>query len=132
MNLQQLSVTAPVDNVLQLSATSFLQGLYPPLGGKQSAETLRNGTSVEAPLDGYQIVPVNTIDVGSGSEDNGWLQEASGCKNARLSSNRYFESQEYEELLSSTGEIYRDVRDVVRPVLGEKDVTFKNAYIGKS
>ena len=58
VSLSQLSVTSPVDNVLQSSAMGFLQGLYPPV---QTVQTLANGSDVSAPLSGYQLIPVNTI-----------------------------------------------------------------------
>ncbi|KAF2205574.1 phosphoglycerate mutase-like protein [Delitschia confertaspora ATCC 74209] len=126
VKLSQLSVTAPVDNVLQSSAMGFLQGLYPPV---DTVQTLGNGTKVEAPLNGYQLIPVNTIDAGTGSEDNGWLQDASGCQNAKWSSNKYFESSEYQELLSGTKDFYKKLLPVVKNTFEENDVTFKNAYV---
>lgn len=58
----QLTVSAPQDTVLMNSAQGFLQGLYPPAGG---AQTLRNGTTVEAPLNGYQLIPIGTISSGT-------------------------------------------------------------------
>ena len=57
--LSQLNIQAPVDIVLQPSAIAWLQGLYPPVGTALGMQTLRNGTNVEAPLDGYQLIPVN-------------------------------------------------------------------------
>ncbi|KAF2261132.1 phosphoglycerate mutase-like protein [Lojkania enalia] len=129
VNLQQLSVTAPVDNILQNSAMGFLQGLYPPVGESIGVQTLANGTDVQAPMNGYQLIPINTVSTGSGSEDNGWLQDATGCYNAKLSSNNYFSSAEYENLLSSTQDFYDSLLPVVNATLDTEDVSFKNAYI---
>lgn len=129
VKLTQLAVTAPVDNVLQNSAMAFLQGLYPPVG--QTVQTLANGNSVQSPMDGYQLIPVNTISTGSGSEDNGWLQDASTCGDAKISSNNYFTSAEYNNLLSSTEDFYASLVPVVNGTLNEKDVNYKNAYIGE-
>lgn len=126
VKLSQLSVTAPVDNVLQNSAMGFLQGLYPPV---QSVQTLANGNDVQAPMDGYQLIPVNTISTGSGSEDSGWLQDATSCYNAKTSSNNYFNSADYNNLLSNTKDFYEQLVPVVNRTLSEKDVNFKNAYI---
>jgi hypothetical protein len=70
----QLSVEAPVDTVLQNSAAGFLQGLYPPV---QKVSTLANGTTVGAPLGGYQLIPVNAVASASSSansENSAWLQ----------------------------------------------------------
>lgn len=130
VKLQQLSVTAPVDNVLQNSAMGFVQGLYPPVGEDVGVQTLSNGSSVQAPMNGYQLIPINTVSSGTGSEDNGWLQDATGCYNAKLSSNNYFSSAEYNNMLSSTKDFYTSLLPVVNATLDEKDVTFKNAYIG--
>jgi hypothetical protein len=128
VKLSQLQVTAPVDNVLQNSAQGFLQGLYPPV---QTVQTLANGQDVQAPMDGYQLIPVNTIQTGAGSEDSGWLQDASSCQNAKTSSNSYFESKEYKDLAASTKDVYAGVVPAINGVIGADQVSFKNGYIGK-
>ncbi|ORY17634.1 histidine phosphatase superfamily [Clohesyomyces aquaticus] len=129
VKLSQLSVTSPVDNVLQSSAVGFLQGLYPPVGETMSTQSLANGSDVQAPMNGYQLIPVNIVSSGTGSEDNGWLQDASGCQNAKLSSNAYFSSAEYNNLLSSTKDLYKSLVPVVNGTFDASDVTFKNAYV---
>jgi hypothetical protein len=122
----QIAVTAPKDNVLQNSAAGFLQGLYPPAG--TVTETLKNGTEVTAPLNGYQLIPINLVSSGTGSEDNGWLQDASGCLNAEISSNNYFTSKEYTDKLASTKDFYSKIVPVVNGTFAPSTVTFKNAY----
>jgi hypothetical protein len=129
VKLSQLQVQAPVDNVLQNSAMGFLQGLYPPV---QTVQTLANGQNVQAPMDGYQLIPVNTIEAGSGSEDNGWLQDASSCQNAKTSSNSYFDSDDYFDLARSTNEFYTSIVPSVNGVISDDFVSFKNAYVGMS
>lgn len=126
VDLAQLAVTSPVDNVLQNSAIGFLQGLYPPT---QTYQTLSNGQSVQAPMDGYQLIPVNTISTGAGSEDSGWLQDASSCHNAKSSSNSFFDSQEYKELAASTKDFYSSLVPCVNSVISNDQVSFKNAYV---
>ncbi|KAH7074634.1 histidine phosphatase superfamily [Paraphoma chrysanthemicola] len=126
VRLSQISVTAPVDNVLQNSAMGFLQGLYPPV---QTVQTLANGQSVQAPMDGYQLIPVNTIATGAGSEDAGWLQDASSCQNAKTSSNSFFESKEYTNLQSSTKDFYSSIVPSINNVISADQVSFKNGYI---
>jgi hypothetical protein len=125
VKLSQLSVTSPVDNVLQNSAMGFLQGLYPPV---KTVQTLGNGSDVQAPMDGYQLIPVNTIATSAGSEDSGWLQDASSCSNAKISSNAYFASLEYTNLLHSTSSFYDSLVPVVNNTFKKEDVTYKNAY----
>ncbi|KAK4031688.1 histidine phosphatase superfamily [Parachaetomium inaequale] len=58
--LSQLTVTAPVDNVLQNSAQVFLQGLYPP-AGSAATQKLANGTATDPPLGGYQYIPSSSL-----------------------------------------------------------------------
>lgn len=58
--LSELAVTAPLDTVLQNSAQVFLQSLYPP-AGTVAEQKLANGTTTEAPLGGYQYIPVNAV-----------------------------------------------------------------------
>ncbi|KAF1971777.1 phosphoglycerate mutase-like protein, partial [Bimuria novae-zelandiae CBS 107.79] len=126
VKLSQLAVTAPVDNVLQTSAQGFLQGLYPPV---RTVQTLADGEEVQAPMDGYQLIPINTVDTGAGSEDNGWLQDASSCANAKTSSNAFFDSAEYKDLSEKTTAFYDALVPVVNDTLDEEDINFKNAYV---
>ncbi|KAF2847267.1 phosphoglycerate mutase-like protein [Plenodomus tracheiphilus IPT5] len=126
VKLSQLSVTSPIDNVLQNSAMGFLQGLYPPV---QTVQTLGNGQSIQAPMEGYQLIPVNTIATGAGSEDSSWLQDASSCQNAKTSSNNFFNSKEYTDLASSTKDFYSSIVPSINNVISEDQVTFKNAYV---
>lgn len=131
VNLAQISASAPLDNVLMPSAQGFLQGLYPPVGATLSAQTLRDNRSVEAPLDGYQLIPVQTVTAGTGSEDSAWLQGAGNCANAITSSNAYFLSSEYQSLSSSTGDFYKNLVPVVNATFSADKVNYKNAYSGR-
>ncbi|KAH4036620.1 hypothetical protein HBI24_090240 [Parastagonospora nodorum] len=126
VKLSQLAVTAPVDNVLQNSAMGFLQGLYPPV---QTVQTLANGQNVQAPMDGYQLIPVNTIQTGSGSEDAGWLQDASSCQAAKTSSNSFFSSTEYKDLSSSTKDLYASIVPAINNIIPADQISFKNGYV---
>ncbi|KAH8911077.1 phosphoglycerate mutase-like protein [Coniochaeta sp. PMI_546] len=128
--LSQLTVTAPVDNVLQNSAQVFLQGLYPP-AGSASAETLANGTKVQSPLGGYQYIPVNAVGTASSntnSESNEWLQAGSGCGQAIVSSNAYFASAQYLSTLTSTQSFYQSLLPVINSTFPQSKASFKNAY----
>lgn len=129
VKLSQIAVTAPVDNVLQNSAQGFLQAFYPPV---QTVQVLANGQSVQAPMDGYQLIPVNTIATNAGSEDAGWLQDATSCQNAKTSSDSYFQSKEAISLANSTKDFFSSLVPSINNVISADQVTFKNAYIGKS
>lgn len=128
--LSQMSVTAPVDTVLQNSAQVFLQGLYPP-AGSVATQKLANGTEITPPLGGYQYIPINAVSsaaTGASSEDSVWLQGTSGCGNAMTSSNQYFTSTEYLDTLASTADFYKSLEPVINGTYSEAQATFKNAY----
>jgi hypothetical protein len=128
--LSQLNIESPVDNILQNSAQGWLQGLYPPVGTAASTQTLANGTSVSAPLNGYQLIPVNTIGSASSAdpEDNVWLQGSSGCHNAVISSNDYFFSNDYLTTFASTKDFYLSILPVINTTFTSTADTYQNAY----
>ncbi|KAJ5998259.1 hypothetical protein N7522_009919 [Penicillium canescens] len=127
VNPKQISATAPSDAVLQNSATGFLQGVYPPVGTVAS-QTLANGSSVEAPLGGYQLIQLSASTSSKNSEDATWLQGASGCQKASLSSNNYFTSDSYTALLSSTKDFYQSLSPMLEGAFSSPEMSFKNAY----
>lgn len=124
----QLQVSAPIDAVLQNSATGFLQALYPPVGTSANTETLRNGTEVTAPMEGYQLVPIGVAESGSGSEDSTWLQGTSDCARAEISSNEYFSSDEFNEMMSQTEDFYSRLLPVISGEFDETTANFEDAY----
>lgn len=127
----QIAVSSPEDVVLQDSALGFLQGLYPPVGDDLATTTLRNGTEITAPLDGYQLIPVTQVDSGTDSENNAWLQSATGCGQATISSNQYFSSKEYNDLLASTQDFYTGLTPALERTFNESEISYKNAYTSK-
>ncbi|KAJ5775038.1 uncharacterized protein N7511_000049 [Penicillium nucicola] len=127
VSAKQISATAPSDAVLQNSATGFLQGVYPPVGTVAS-QTLANGSSVEAPLGGYQLIQLSTSTTSKNSEDATWLQGSSGCQKATLSSNNYFTSESYTSLLSSTQDFYKSLSPMLDGAFSSSQMSFKNAY----
>lgn len=130
----QLNVQAPVDPVLQNSAGGFLQSLYPPVGATLGSQALANGSTVEAPMGGFQLIPVNAVQSAASSpdsEDSAWLQGSSGCNNAIVSSNDYFYSTEYMDLLNSTAAFYQSILPAINATFTSAQDTFKNAYTSK-
>lgn len=130
VSLSQLSITAPVDNVLQSSAIVFSQAIY-PAAGSAANQTLADGDETQAPLNGYQYIPINIVSSASstsGAEDTGWLQGSSGCANAVTSSNDYLKSDEYLAYLNKTGTFYQDLLPVYNSTFDSSEATFKNAY----
>ncbi|KKZ65411.1 acid phosphatase [[Emmonsia] crescens] len=124
----QLAASAPNDEVLQKSTIAFLQALYPPVGNAAKS-TLRNGTVVEAPMNGYQLVAVERVSTGGNSENVAWLQGASKCQKAKVSSKEYLSSKPYEELHKSTADFYKSIAPMVERTFPESEVNYKNAYL---
>ena len=127
----QIQVSAPLDTVLQNSAAGFVQALYPSVGSGLDSETLGNGTTITSPMNGFQLVPVEIVSSGSGSEDNFWLQSTSACLKAEISSNDYFYSASYNHLMSSTQDFYTRLAPVVNSVFNTSENNYKNAYESK-
>ncbi|KAI1763454.1 phosphoglycerate mutase-like protein [Hypoxylon sp. FL1150] len=126
----QLSILSPSDAVLQSSSLAFLQGVYPP-AGSLSVSKLANSSEVEAPLGGYQYIPVtssSTASTSTDAESSEWLQGGSGCGNAVVSSNNYFQSTEYLNTLSSTKSFYSNLSPIIGGLFSTSAATFKNAY----
>jgi len=124
----QISASAPVDTVLQNSAIGFLQGLYPPVGATLGSSTLRNGTVVASPLNGYQLIPLEQVTTGANSENSAWLQGATNCANAQVSSNNYFISSQYLNTLKSTQDFYNGLSPMINQTFTTAQTSFKNAY----
>lgn len=124
----QITASAPVDTVLQNSALGFLQGLYPPVGQGLGSNTLRNGTVVQRPLNGYQLIPLETVETGAGSENAAWLQGATNCAKAQISSNNYYTSSDYLTTLERTRDLYASVIPMVNGTFTPEKTTYKNAY----
>ncbi|KAI9735269.1 MAG: hypothetical protein M1834_001860 [Cirrosporium novae-zelandiae] len=124
----QISVSTSDDDVLMNSAQGFLQGLYPPVGSSLGSETLRNGTVVESPLNGYQLIPIDTISSGTNSESSGWLQGSTDCAKAQVSSDEYYYTDDYTNLLNSTADFYKALTPMIDGVFTDDEISYKNAY----
>lgn len=131
VDLSQIAVQAPMDAILMTSAQAFLQGLYPPVGSQEESDTLRNGTTIYAPLDGYQLIPIYTSEHGGGSEDQPWLQATSNCANALTSSNVYYSSQDHMDMLHKIDSFYKRLEPVVNGTFSGSQISFKNAFGSK-
>ncbi|KAL4795009.1 histidine phosphatase superfamily [Aspergillus venezuelensis] len=127
VDLDQLTASAPADAVLQNSATGFLQGVYPPVGTLASQD-LANGSTVESPLNGYQLIPLSLIDSGASSEDSTWLQGTTDCDNALVSSDSYYSSELYNSLFESTRDFYTSLAPLINTSFSAEEMSFKNAY----
>lgn len=58
----QLEVLSSDEEEVAGSAVAFMQGLYPPMGAVQDAESrLANGSTIVGPLGGYQYPVVEVV-----------------------------------------------------------------------
>jgi len=73
-DVDQLYVRADAGggNVILDSAYALLQGLYPPT--PESISTLANGETFEAPLGGYQYVPVESLEFWQAPSLTSWME----------------------------------------------------------
>ena len=124
----QITASSASDTVLQNSAAGFLQGLYPSVGETLGSATLHNGTVVDTPLNGFQLIPISIVS-GTGSESSAWLEGSTGCANAELSSNEYFSTPEYFDLLNSTQSFYTSLYPMLNRTFTSSENSFYNAYL---
>ncbi|KAK5651226.1 hypothetical protein OQA88_12690 [Cercophora sp. LCS_1] len=126
----QIYATAPNQPILLSTATSFLQGLYPPLVDLNptiATSTLGNGTNVTAPLNGYQYVPLSSVPTNSPSTI--WLKGDDLCPAYTASAKGYFSSSEYLSTLSTTRAFYQSLHPILQSFYPTPEsLSFEDAY----
>ncbi|KEY74586.1 hypothetical protein S7711_05018 [Stachybotrys chartarum IBT 7711] len=126
----QIYASAPDQKVLLNTATAFLQGLYPPLGGDDEAavQTLNNGSDYAAPLDGYQYVVLHGEN--DDSPDSIWIKGDDMCPAASTAQQSYAQSDEYARTLEATRGFYAGFWNSLRDVYDfqPEDLSYANAY----
>ena len=129
----QLNVQSPTDTVLQNSATGFLQGLYPPVGATLGSESIANGSTIQSPLGGYQLIPVDVLATSADSDPENavWLEGTTGCENAVVSSNNYFLSQDFMDYSNKTAAFYQSMLPVINTTYTTVTDIYKNAYASR-
>lgn len=89
---------------------------------------------IEAPLNGYQIVPIATIGnaLGTNEENTAFLQSQSNCVAAVASSEEYLTTPEYLSLFQSTQGFYESLEPFIGGTFNASQANFGNAYTSKS
>lgn len=129
VDFRQVWASAPDQAVLYQTATNFLQGLYPPLGEvdeQLATETLANGTVTTDPLNGYQFILVHGES--ETDPDTIWIKGDDACPAYTRASKSYSQSQQYKTVLNETADFYSQFADILGPIMGAENVTYKNAY----
>ncbi|KLJ07521.1 hypothetical protein EMPG_17004 [Blastomyces silverae] len=80
-------------------------------------------------MNGYQLIAVEQVSTGGNSENLAWLQSATKCQKAKISSNQFRQSNEYHDLLQSTADFYKPIAPMVEGTFPESKVNFGNAYL---
>ncbi|KAF7331456.1 hypothetical protein MKEN_00024300 [Mycena kentingensis (nom. inval.)] len=89
------------------SAIALLQGLYPP--NPRNKVTLANGTSVMAPLGGYQYVPMETVEPGNDRSMESWTD----CPAFQKHVAAFYASDAFKAKAQSAAPFFKDVHDFV-------------------
>ncbi|KAJ3823681.1 histidine phosphatase superfamily [Lentinula raphanica] len=100
------------------SAIALLQGLYPP--NPNNKIVLANETVVTAPLNGYQYVPVETVEPSNDRSLESWTDCPAFNKHVR----EFYASEEFKQKEKDAQPFFRSVKDFVfgRPT------TLENAW----
>ncbi len=110
LNNDQISVQTLDSQYLIASAQAFMQGMYPPRSLANSTglgdETglLADGTTVQAPLDGYQYAKVQSF--GPLAYNSIYIAGNRNCPEAKLEAMRYTISGQFEETKQASRETY--------------------------
>ncbi|KAF8652658.1 hypothetical protein AX16_004264 [Volvariella volvacea WC 439] len=97
------------------SAISLLQGLFPP--NPNNKIVLANETTVQAPLGGYQYVPVETVEPGNDRSLEPWTN----CPNFEKHVKSFYGSAEFKDKAKAAEPFFKGVKDYIfgRPAVLE-------------
>lgn len=110
INNDQISIQTLDTQYLVSSAQAFMQGMYPPhsvgnsTGLGDSTGLLANGTTVEAPLNGYQYATVQSFS--PYAYNSIYISGAQNCPMAKLQSLQYLISHDFEEAKTASKATY--------------------------
>ncbi|KAJ8112455.1 hypothetical protein OPT61_g5174 [Boeremia exigua] len=127
----QVYASAPDQAVLLNTATSFLQGLYPPLedaGQEVTAQTLNNDDRIVKPLGGYQYVVLHGEN--DDSPDTIWIKGDEECPVVSTAVKEHKDSAAYKQRIDETKPFYEGFWDQLDDVYDYQpaNLSFKNAY----
>lgn len=125
----QVHASAPAERVHLNAATAFLQGLYPPLDENATSETLNNGSTLPASLNGYQIPVIHAED--SHSPGSIWINGAKECVGITTSQQGLLQNSTYTDKVLSTRSFYEQFWPLLRNVSdydNTSNLSYENAY----
>ncbi|KAL2127153.1 hypothetical protein VTI74DRAFT_11250 [Chaetomium olivicolor] len=126
----QVYASAPDQSILLDTATSFLQGLYPPLGEIKpdvATSNLANGSSVEGPVNSYQYVTLHGIN--DDSPETIWIKGDDDCPVVAAASADFKTSAEFQSRSAATRDFYRSLYPFLSDVYPSADsLSYAKAY----
>ncbi|KAF5355273.1 hypothetical protein D9758_006063 [Tetrapyrgos nigripes] len=120
-NSTQLIVRADAGDeggVIFKSAMALLQGLFP--SNSNDSTTLANGTTVTAPLDGYQYIPIESVDTDNDISLEGWTQ----CPAFDKSTQAFYNSSEFQKKANESSSFLNQLPQY----LDGRPVTLQNMF----
>ncbi|KAI3609051.1 phosphoglycerate mutase-like protein [Moniliophthora roreri] len=116
--IQVLSKNGGEGNVVFDSAIALLQGLYPP--SSRNRITLANGTTIVAPLSGYQYIAVETVE----PKNDRALEPWTNCPNFQRHIREFYNSDEFKEVARDNEEFL----DSLKPFVFGRPTKLENAW----
>ncbi|KAL9711144.1 hypothetical protein Ac2012v2_005684 [Leucoagaricus gongylophorus] len=113
VDLTQIQVRADAGGeggVIYNSAVALLQGLYPPTSSYN--ETLANGTVIFGASNGYQFIPVESVEPNNDIS----LEGFTSCPSLDTDTNAFYASPEFKAKASE----YADFFNAIRPFLDQR------------
>jgi prostatic acid phosphatase len=104
---------------------AFLQGLYPPTASA-TIQTLANGTSQEAPLDGYQYIPIQGLS--AASPDIIWIAGDLNCPAKTTASNAYYKSTKFLVIKAQTQSFYNKFIPLISSEFTSTSIGYQSAF----
>ncbi|XP_006462624.1 hypothetical protein AGABI2DRAFT_137285 [Agaricus bisporus var. bisporus H97] len=115
VNLDQIQARADAGGeggVIFNSALSLLQGFFPPYSGAN--DTLANGTTIIAPLGGYQYIPIESVEPENDISLEGWTS----CTAFNDATEAFYNSTEFKQKANESADFLNSLKQYLdgRPV----------------
>ncbi|OSD00547.1 phosphoglycerate mutase-like protein [Trametes coccinea BRFM310] len=121
VNITQLIVRADAGgggSVILTSVQGLLQGLYPPTTDNNI--TLANGTTIVAPLGGYQAIPIESVEPNLDIS----LNSFTSCPNFDNHTAQFYASPGFQ----AEGEMAKPFLEKLQPYLDNRSIDFTNMF----
>ncbi|CAG8909267.1 unnamed protein product [Penicillium egyptiacum] len=127
LDSNDVDVLSATDQNIVASAQAFMQGLYPPLGSmKISSSQIANGSSAQAPLNGYQYPRIVTV--GEADPQSILIEGHAMCNMYDAAEGEYRGSDEFQDITRDTEAFYRKLwKLALSGVYDESSATYTNA-----